>query len=192
MNRFTMQQPYMLPVLHRQYHSCWCPEDLRSQGISVHSIHQISQNIPFLASETFKHRNNNDDLNKHTLQVQHLHIYGGLYKNSHHFTHHILKYNYLNENYFCFMNFTEFWTGDKPLPDPMMTKYMYYDARTTAPLPTHHPPPTTTTICIKDTLYLILMEELRRIFCGYLDDSLEELLKPLDNERDISTFQLQP
>ena len=79
----------------------------------MHGIDQTSQNIPPLASEELKHRNNNDNLNKRTLQVQHLLIYGGLYKNTYHFTHHILKYIYLTEN-FCFMNITEFWTGDKP------------------------------------------------------------------------------
>ena len=41
--RFTMEQPYMLPILYCQYHSCWCPGDLRSQGISRNGIDQISQ-----------------------------------------------------------------------------------------------------------------------------------------------------
>ena len=42
----------MLPILYFQYHAYWCPDDLRSQGISRHgSIDQIDQNIPSLASE---------------------------------------------------------------------------------------------------------------------------------------------
>ena len=34
--KFTMEQPYMLPILYCQYHVSWCPGDLRSQGISGH------------------------------------------------------------------------------------------------------------------------------------------------------------
>ena len=49
--RFTMEQPFMLPILYCQYHSCWCPGYLRNQGISRHGIDQISWNIPSLASE---------------------------------------------------------------------------------------------------------------------------------------------
>ena len=47
----TMQQPYMLPILYSQYHACWCPGDLRSQGISGHDIDHIRRNIPSLAIE---------------------------------------------------------------------------------------------------------------------------------------------
>ena len=46
-----MEQPYILPILYCQYHVCWCPGDLRSQGISRHGINQISWNITSLASE---------------------------------------------------------------------------------------------------------------------------------------------
>ena len=46
-----MEQPYMLPILCRQYHSCWCPDDFSRQCISRHGIDQMNQNIPFLASE---------------------------------------------------------------------------------------------------------------------------------------------
>ena len=35
---------------HCQYHACSCPGNFRSQGISRHSIDQISKNIPSLAS----------------------------------------------------------------------------------------------------------------------------------------------
>ena len=49
--RFTMEQPYTLSILYFQYHSCWWPRSLRSQGISRHGIGQISRNIPSLASE---------------------------------------------------------------------------------------------------------------------------------------------
>ena len=46
-----MNQPYMLSIPYFQYHSCWCPGDLSRQGISMHDIDQISQNISSLASE---------------------------------------------------------------------------------------------------------------------------------------------
>ena len=36
--KFTMVQPYMLPILYCQYHACWYPRDLRSQGIIRHCI----------------------------------------------------------------------------------------------------------------------------------------------------------
>ena len=49
--RFTMEQPHMLPILYCQYHACWCPGDVRSQGISRHGIDQISQNILSAALE---------------------------------------------------------------------------------------------------------------------------------------------
>ena len=32
-------------------HGCWCPGDLRGQGIIGHGIDQLSRNIPTLASE---------------------------------------------------------------------------------------------------------------------------------------------
>ena len=48
--KFTMEQPYMLPVLYCQYHACWS-----RQGISRHGIDQISRNNPSLASEELTH-----------------------------------------------------------------------------------------------------------------------------------------
>ena len=39
---FTIEQPYILPILYCQYHSYWCPGDVKSQG-SRHGIDQISQ-----------------------------------------------------------------------------------------------------------------------------------------------------
>ena len=36
--KITMEQPYMLPILCSQYHSCWCPGDLSCQGIGRHGI----------------------------------------------------------------------------------------------------------------------------------------------------------
>ena len=33
-----MQKSYMLSLLYCQYHPCWCPGDLRSQGINRHGI----------------------------------------------------------------------------------------------------------------------------------------------------------
>ena len=44
-------QLYMLPILCCQFHSCWCPGDLRTRGINKHGIDTISRNILFLASE---------------------------------------------------------------------------------------------------------------------------------------------
>ena len=49
--KFTMEQPYKLPILYCQYHVCWCPGQLRSQSISRYGMDQISQNIPSLVSE---------------------------------------------------------------------------------------------------------------------------------------------
>ena len=46
-----MKQPYMLPILYYQYYACWCPGDLRIQGISSHGTDPHSQNIPSLAWE---------------------------------------------------------------------------------------------------------------------------------------------
>ena len=48
---FTMEQPYMMPILYWQYHGCWCSGDFRSQGISRHDIEPQSWNIPPPASE---------------------------------------------------------------------------------------------------------------------------------------------
>ena len=52
--KFAMEQPYILPIIYCQYLACWCPGDLRSQGISRHGTDQISQNISYLASEGLK------------------------------------------------------------------------------------------------------------------------------------------
>ena len=49
--KFTMEQLNMLPIIYCQYHACWCPKDLRSQGISRHDIDQINRNILSLALE---------------------------------------------------------------------------------------------------------------------------------------------
>ena len=49
--KFSMEQPYMLPILYCQNHGCWCPGDLSRQGISRHGMDQIIQNIPSLALE---------------------------------------------------------------------------------------------------------------------------------------------
>ena len=46
-----MDQPYILPILDCQYHSCWCPGDWSHQGISRCGIDPINWNIPSLASE---------------------------------------------------------------------------------------------------------------------------------------------
>ena len=49
--KLTLEQQYMLSVLHGQYHACWCSGDFRSQGINRHGIDPKSWNIPFAASE---------------------------------------------------------------------------------------------------------------------------------------------
>ena len=49
--KFTMQQPYILPILHWQYHACWCSGDFRSQGINRHGIDPQGRDIQFPASE---------------------------------------------------------------------------------------------------------------------------------------------
>ena len=36
--KLTLEQEYMLSVLHSQYYVCWCSGDFRSQGISRHGI----------------------------------------------------------------------------------------------------------------------------------------------------------
>ena len=51
---FTMEQPYMLPILQWQFHACWCTGDFRSQCISRHGINPQSRNIPFAASEELR------------------------------------------------------------------------------------------------------------------------------------------
>ena len=49
-----MEQPPMLHILYSQHHACWCPGDLRSQGINRHGIDPQSQNILSPASEELK------------------------------------------------------------------------------------------------------------------------------------------
>ena len=36
--KLTLEQQYMLTVLHNQYHACWCSGHFRSQGISRHRL----------------------------------------------------------------------------------------------------------------------------------------------------------
>ena len=46
--KFTMEQPYMLPILYCQYHACWCPGDLRaraSAGMILTPRHGIFSSI---------------------------------------------------------------------------------------------------------------------------------------------------
>ena len=54
-----MKQPYMLPIIHCQYHACWCPGDLRSWGIEKHGIDQMIRNNPALASKELRTGNIN-------------------------------------------------------------------------------------------------------------------------------------
>ena len=49
--KLTLEQQYMLSVLHSQYHASWCSDDFRSQSISWQGIVPLSQNIPSPASE---------------------------------------------------------------------------------------------------------------------------------------------
>ena len=51
--KLSLEQLYMLSVLHSQYHACWCTGDFRSQCISRHGIDPQSENIPSPASEEF-------------------------------------------------------------------------------------------------------------------------------------------
>ena len=50
-SKFTMRQPCMLPILHCQYHSCWYPDDFRSQGISRPGNNLTNLDVPSPASE---------------------------------------------------------------------------------------------------------------------------------------------
>ena len=49
--KFTMEKPYVLPILYCQCHACWCTGDFKSQCISRQGIDFQSQNIPSLAWE---------------------------------------------------------------------------------------------------------------------------------------------
>ena len=55
-------KPYMLPILYCQYHSCWSPGDLRSQGISKHGIDWISWNISSIRRVTSHYKNKGDPI----------------------------------------------------------------------------------------------------------------------------------
>ena len=52
--KLSLEQHYMLYVLHSQYHACWCTGDFRSQCISRHDIDLQSRNIPSPASEELR------------------------------------------------------------------------------------------------------------------------------------------
>ena len=60
---FTMEQRYKLPVLHWQYHACWCAGDFRSQGINRYSVDPWSWNIPSPASEELRWKGFSQDFN---------------------------------------------------------------------------------------------------------------------------------
>ena len=53
--KLSLEQHYILYVLHSQYHACWCTGDFRSQCISRHDIDPQSRNIPSPASEELTH-----------------------------------------------------------------------------------------------------------------------------------------
>ena len=52
----SLEQQYMLSVLHSQYHSCWCCDDFRGQAINSHGIDPQSRNI--LSIEVFISKHN--------------------------------------------------------------------------------------------------------------------------------------
>ena len=52
--KLSVEQQYILPVLHSQYHACWCSGDFRSQCISRHGIDSQSRNILSPASEELR------------------------------------------------------------------------------------------------------------------------------------------
>ena len=49
--KLTLEQQYMLSVLHNQYHACCCSGDFRSQGISRLGVDPQSWNILSPAAE---------------------------------------------------------------------------------------------------------------------------------------------
>ena len=49
--KLSLEQEYMLSVLHSRYHACWWSGDFRSQSINMHGIDPKSRNIPSPASE---------------------------------------------------------------------------------------------------------------------------------------------
>ena len=50
--KFSMEHPYMLPIVYCQHYDCWCPGDLRSQIMNRHGFDHGYRYIPSLASET--------------------------------------------------------------------------------------------------------------------------------------------
>ena len=46
-----MEQSQKLSILYCQYYACWCPGNIRGQGISRRDIDPQSRNILFPASE---------------------------------------------------------------------------------------------------------------------------------------------
>ena len=60
-----------LSILSCQYQACWCPGDLRRQGISIHDMDQISQNIPSLASQELIFLLKNCEIPIHILKIFH-------------------------------------------------------------------------------------------------------------------------
>ena len=60
-------------IQYCQYHSCWCPGDLRSQGISRHGIDQINWNILSLVSEELiLHFSGSNELTQHAYNTAQL------------------------------------------------------------------------------------------------------------------------
>ena len=49
--KLTLEQQYMLSVLHSQYHACWCTVDSKSKWINKNGIDSEARNIPSPASE---------------------------------------------------------------------------------------------------------------------------------------------
>ena len=49
--KLILEQQCKLSVLHSQYHACWCPGDLRNQGINLHGVDPQSWSILSPASE---------------------------------------------------------------------------------------------------------------------------------------------
>ena len=52
--KLTLEEQYMLPVQHSQYHACWSFGDLKSQSIIRYDIHLLGRNIPSPASEELR------------------------------------------------------------------------------------------------------------------------------------------
>ena len=52
--KLNLKQHYILPVLHNEYHACWCSGDFRNLCISRHGIDTQSRNITSPASEELR------------------------------------------------------------------------------------------------------------------------------------------